>query len=329
MLILQRAMPLWFLMLLFTGCISKKLPPRWFSGKNLKHTKTEIIGYAKAEELTIAKQIAMRNIAEMLQVDVTSIFDMETKSSKDSYNRRSSSKINTSSRVRLNDLRVIKVEKLNNMWFVAVAYNNLSLLQKIVNSIQPKRESFTNPYLKQTRLFQALKEQFGFYPKAKIYAQNGQYYIAIDNQQFLISQQEFVELFTNQEHQNIKIKLKDRLHNNELYFIETAFKEFGFASLFLVYENGVVVNMFKNIELVDATFTYPDKKKYDGLRAEVEDGTIQSRDIFVALVCKQKEDIELFNQISTTLEKDSFRFGNLLDLMGKCTFATKIVTIIR
>ena len=316
-------------MLLFTGCISKNLPPRWFSSKNLKHTKNEIIGYAKAEELTVAKQIAMRNIAEMLQVDVTSIFDMETKSSKNSYNRRSRSKINTSSRVRLNDLRVIKDEKSNNIWFVAVAYNNLSLFQNIINSIKPKRESFTNPYLKQTRLFKALKEQFGFYPKAKIYAQNGQYYIAIDNQQFLISQQEFVELFSNQENQNIKIKLKDRLHHNELYFIETQFKEFGFASLFLVSHTGAVVSVFRNIELVDATFTYPNKKEYDGLKAEIEDEAQQSRDMFVALLCKKKKDIGLFNQVSTKLEKDSFRFGNLLDLMGRCAFSTKILTIVR
>ena len=271
----------------------------------------------------------MSNIAEMLQVDVTSIFDMEIESSKNSYNRRNSSKINTSSRVRLNSLKVIKQEKIANEWFVAISYNSLSLLQKIITSTHPKRGSFNNLYLKQTRLFKALKEHFGFYPRAKIYAQNGQYYLAIANQQFLISQHEFVELFCNQEHKNIKIKLKDRLKNNELYFIDTEFKEFGFASLFLVYQKGVVVNLFKNIELVDAIFTYPNKKRYDGLRAKVEDGVKESKDMFVALLCRQKEDIGLFNQISTTLERDSFRFGQLIDLLGECAFSTKIVTVVQ
>ena len=320
---------LWSLILLFTGCISKTLSPKWFSSKNLKHTKNEVIGYAKAKELNLAKQSAKRDIAEMLQVDVTSILDIEIKSSSDEYNRRSNSKINTSTTVRLNNLKVIKQEKVDNRWFVAIAYDNLSLLQKIMNSINPKRENFNHPYLKHTTLFKALKEQFGFYPKAKIYAQNGQYYIAIDNQQFLISQQEFIELFSNQEHQNIKIKLKDRLKNSELYFIDTQFKEFGFASLFLVYEKGMVVNMFKNIELVDATFTYPNKKEYDGLRAKIEDEDKQSRDMFVALLCKKKEDIGLFTQVSTSLEEDSFRFGQLVDLMGRCAFSTKILTVVR
>jgi len=56
---------------------------------------------------------------------------------------------------------------------------------------------------------------------------------------------------------------------------------------------------------------------------------LKSLGLLVALLCKEKEDIGLFNQISTTLEKDSFRFGNLLDLMDRCAFATKLVTVIR
>ena len=63
---------------LYTGCTSKNLSPKWFSSKNLKHTKNQIIGYDQAEELNIAKQIALRNIAEMLQVDVTSTVDIES-----------------------------------------------------------------------------------------------------------------------------------------------------------------------------------------------------------------------------------------------------------
>jgi hypothetical protein len=50
-----------------------------------------------------------------------------------------------------------------------------------------------------------LHRHFGFYPNANIYALNGQYYINIENQSFLISQQEFIELFINSHNKNIKI----------------------------------------------------------------------------------------------------------------------------
>jgi hypothetical protein len=87
--------------------------------------------------------------------------------------------------------------------------------------------------------------------------------------------------------------------------------------------------MFKNIELIDAKFTYPNKEKYNGLSAEIENNSQQSKEMFVALLCAKKEDIGLFNQISTELEKESFRFGDLLDLMGRCAFSTEIITIFR
>jgi hypothetical protein len=323
-----RKLFLLFLIILLTGCIFNTSSPQWFSRKSLQHAENEIIGYARAEELNVAKQSAKCDIVEMLQVDVTSILNIETQSSMDKYKRTSNRKIKTSTTLRLNNLKILKQEKNNNIWYVAIVYDNLSLAQKIIRATNPKRENFNNPYLKETKLFKALKDKFGFYPKAKIYAQNGQYYIAIDNQQFLISQQEFIELFTNREHQKIEIKLKDRLKHNEMYFINTQFREFGFASLFLVYEKGMVVNMFKNIELVDGNFTYPNKEEYDGLRATI-DGAKENRDMFVVLLCKQKEDFWQINQMSIEEEKDSFTFGDLIDLMWKCAFATKVLTIVR
>jgi len=254
---------------------------------------------------------------------------IEIKSSIDKYNKTSHNKINTSTHVRLNNLKVIKQERIDNRWFVAISYSNLPLAQKIINRITPKVEKFNHLYLKNTKLFQRLKDRLGFYPKAKIYAQNGQYYISIDNQPFLISEDEFIKLFANIENPKINIKTKDRLKNNELYFINTESKSFGFASLFLVYEKGMVVNMFKNIELDNANFTYPNKNKFNGLKAIISNNKQESRDMFVALLCQQKEDFGLFNQVSTIIEKNSFMFGYLVDLMEeKCTFATKILTII-
>ena len=317
------------ILIIFTITSLWAISSQWYLTRNISHTQSQIIGYGHAKKLNIAKQNAKSEIAEMLQININSTLTIDKYSSHKDYTKDVNRQIKTTSSVKLSGLRVIKQERVDGMWFVAIVYDNLPLTQKIIHSINPKRENFNHPYLTHITLFKALKEHFGFYPKAKIYAQNGQYYIAIDNQQFLISQQEFIELFTNNYHPNIDINLKDRLKHNESYFITTKFNEFGFASLFLVSHTGTVVSMFRNIELIDATFTYPDKNKYSGLRAEIEDESKQQKEMFVALLCKQKEDIGLFNQVSTRLEKDSFRFGGLVDLMGRCAFSSKILTIVR
>jgi hypothetical protein len=304
-------------------------PPKWFKNQNLHHTKSQIIGYGQSKEYSEALQIAKTQISKMLQTNIDSTVIIDKSSSANDYEKNVSERIKETSSVRLNALEIIKKERIGNMWFVAIVYDNLPLFLKITNSTHPKNENFNHPYLSKTKLFKSLKGHFGFYPKANIYTQNGQYYIAIDNQQFLISQQEFMELFIINTTHNISIELKDSLRDGEAYFITTKFREFGFASLFLVASSGTVVTMFKNIELVDASFTYPNKKEYDGLRAKIEGNIKQSKEMYIALLCQQKEDLGLFNQVTTKLEKDSFRFGDLVDLMERCAFSTKVFTIFR
>jgi len=304
--------------------------PHWFASQNLSHTQTQIVGYGQAKALNEAKEIAKTRIAQMLQLNIDSTMVIEKNASLSNYGRRINQTIKTTSHLRLNGLILLKKEQVDGNWFVAILYDNLPLFQKIIKSIYPQKIKHSNqPYLTKTKLFKQLQNRFGFYPQATIYSQNGQYYILIGNQQFLISQQEFVEFFINNFSNNINIELKERVKENEPYFITTKFKDIGFGSLFLVSHSGTVVSLFKNIELIDRGFTYPNKEEYEGLRANIEDGSMQSKDMFVAILCQHKEGLGLFNQISTDFEKEAFRFGDLIDLMERCTFATKILTIIK
>ena len=302
--------------------------PRWFETQNLSHTPTQLVGYGQAKTIEEAKQNAKKEIAEMLQLDIDSTLSIRKSNSKNIYDKNITQAIVTKSSVRLNGLDILKQEKVNNIWFVAILHENLPLFKKIINITSPKRE-VSHSYLNKTKLFKRLKNYFGFYPSATLYNQNGQYYISFDNHQFLISEQEFMGLFINSDSYNIEINFKEIVKENEAYFITTKFKKRGFASLFLVAQKGTVVTLFKNIEVVDEIFTYPNRKEFDGLKAKIEDGSKQNKDMFVALLCDKKEDIGLFNQLSTELEENSFRFGDLVDLMDKCTFSTRILTILR
>ncbi len=314
-------------LLLLMGCTSyNKVFPKWY-GK-VSNNKNQIIGYGNSKTLKQATELAINAISQKLGCYIDSTINIERVSLSNNGNSEDiESKIEIKSKTDLNNLKVIKREFINNKWFVAVSYDNRTLFLKIIDSINPKNQNFNNSYLIKTKLFKLLKEYFGFYPKADIYAKNGQYYISIDNQSFLISKQEFVELFINNYNQNITMQLKERVKNNKTYFISTKFKRFGFASLFVVSHTGSVVGLFKNIKSTDTPVTYPNKEKYDGLKAKIDSDATHSRDMIVALLCGQKENLGLFNQVSTELEKESFRFGQLIDLMDRCAFSTRIITI--
>jgi len=316
-------------LLLITGCIShNQLFPKWY--EEMADNRNELIGQGSAESLKQATQIAINAISQKLGCHIDSRINIERNSSSTQCNSETvKSIIKITSKTNLNDLKVLKQERIDNRWFVAISYDNRPLYLKIIDFTHPKNRNFNHPYLIKTKLFRLLKEHFGFYPKANIYAQNGQYYISIDNQPFLISRQEFVELFINNSSQNITMELKERVKNNKKFFITINFQEAGFASLFVISHTGSVVTLFKNIKSTDTALTYPNKEKYNGLIAKIEDNTMQSKDLYVALLCKQKEDFGLFNQVSSKLEKESFRFGQLIDLMDRCAFSTRIMTIYR
>ena len=316
-------------LLLFFGCTSdNQLFPKWYGV--VADNKNQIIGYGSAKTPQQATQIAINAISQKLGCSIDSTINIKRSSSSNNGNSENiESEIEIKSKTDLDDLKVLKTELINNIWFVAVAYDNRSLFLKIIGSVHPKNKNFTHPYLIKTKLFKLLKGHLGFYPKANIYSQNGQYYISIDNQPFLITRQELIELFINNSHLNIKLELKERIKDNKTYFVSTKFKRFGFASLFVVSHTGSVVSLFKNIKSTDTPLTYPNKEKYDGLRAKIDSDATHSRDMFVALLCRQKENLGLLNQVSTKLERDSFRFGQLVDLMDRCAFSTRIVTVYR
>jgi len=318
-----------FFLLLLKGCASYSQQfPKWY--EHISYNKNQIIGYGSAKTPKQATQLAINDISQKLGCFIDSTIDIDRNiQSNNKLSENIKSNIHITTKTELNGLKVLKSEIINNMWFVAIKYDNRPLYLKIIDSTHPKNKKFNNPYLVNTKLFRLLKEHFGFYPQAHIYTKNGQYYISIDNQTFLITQQDFIELFIKNFYPNIDIKLKERVKNNEKFFITINFKEAGFASLFVVSHTGSVVTLFKNIKSTDTALTYPNKEKYNGLIAKIEDNSMQSKDLYIALLCKQKEDFGLFNQVSSKLEKESFRFGQLIDLMDRCAFSTRIMTIYR
>jgi hypothetical protein len=314
----------------FIGCQPvNSLSPSWFNNRTLPCSKDEVVGYGQSKSLANAKHYARVEIAETLQVDVDSLSKISVHGINHNYSKDVQMNSESKSSVRLNNLRVLKQEQKDGLWQIALVYNNLRLIQKIVTRVKARNVGFNHHYLIQTPLLHSLKKKFGFFPNIEVYAKNAQYYLGVDNEQFLVTNRDFQELLVNTKKSNIRIDIKDELRHKERYFVTTEFKDLGFASLFLVDSEGKVVNLFKNIELYDAKFTFPDRNEYEGLEARVTDGKRESSDMFVALLCQKKEDMREIYKISERLEEDSFEFGKLLSIMEKCQFTTKVVEMVR
>ncbi|RLA73473.1 MAG: hypothetical protein DRG78_22560 [Epsilonproteobacteria bacterium] len=94
--------------------------PEWFY--NLPE-EGKIIGYGTGETESAAKNSALNNIAQTLEVDVKSDISINKKSDGSQYSSRTKQNINVSSKSKkLKGTKTIKSQKKDGIWFIAVSY---------------------------------------------------------------------------------------------------------------------------------------------------------------------------------------------------------------
>ncbi len=94
--------------------------PEWFY--NLPENG-KIIGYGTGETESAAKNSALKNIAQTLEVDVKSDISINKKSDGSQYSSKTKQNINVSSKSKkLKGTKTIKSQKKDGIWFIAVSY---------------------------------------------------------------------------------------------------------------------------------------------------------------------------------------------------------------
>jgi len=269
--------------------------PLWFY--KLEHKNYEIIGYGIDKELQVARDMAKSEVAKTIKVSITSSMNINKSSSTTSYKNEISSNLTSSSNATLQGLVIVKESYHDNSWYVAVKYDNRTLLQKI-------KEKYPN--YKSAHNFNSLN----------VIRKNSYWYLKVKQHSFLLSDDNLVSLFYYHDNNNFEFSGNKKVYSSYdemLFSLKSNYSKNKFVSILYVEQNGKVGVISANKKL-DKTLRIPAKNE-DKLQAyNPTKKTIT--EMYVALVTKKRLDLREFETISdTVLDESNYNFHKLLAIM--------------
>lgn len=300
--------------------------PKWYIQNNIPSKSYEVIGYGTGDTKEEAEQNAKANISKTISSQVSSSSIMNKTSDQDSYSKSFISKSEIKSNVILDGVSIIKSDKVDDKFFVALKYINLPFANKVAldfpNSSLLSKEK--NEYLKSTILLDELKNEFGFYPKVTIY--NGK--LTIGNRTYHINKTMLGKLFASKSNKNVKLNVPKLLKNEDFYFIGVESKNKGYLTLVQIYENGETSILLDNKELnKHSKIEFPNRDEYDGLQAYLSIDQDKAKDLTIAMICRQEKDFSYFDNISTNKEKYAKVYGKMFDMLKNCDLHSSVTKI--
>lgn len=326
-----------FITLLFHGCGNPKPQsyPQWYKNKEIHSTlKYEIIGYGEGRTIKEAEALAKENIAQTLISKVNSSFSMikttKIDNKQSNYNKNSKSKLIVTSKLNLQNLKTLKQEMNDGVFYVALQYQNLDLAHRIKTVIgHPKCiEQSTNTYLSKTPLIQKLNASLSCELDFKLDRRNESWYLNYKEHLFLLSNDEFEELFTsinNSDDFEFLASKKILLDGDNFYFTFNA-KTDGYITLLNVYENGIVTLLQPSIPTKN-TLQIPSKDSSNYFEAGlVKDGT-DTYDLYVAIFTKQPLDTSRFEYASEELAESelAYKFDELIRVINTYKYSSLLL----
>lgn len=331
-----------FIVLVFTACqniyepklksIESITPPAWYL--NLPKNKNIIIGYGEGKSLQEAKANARNEIAKSINVTVSSNLTMNMTLKNKIFEENESSLIEEQASAKLKSLIVLKEEINEGKYFVALEYNNHSLIEKISSYLKDKDVSAMsnkNPLYK-SNFSMKLKHTIGFVPNYNLNYKDGIFYVSINNEQFVLDENHIKFLFSESISDKVSIQTKNRtIKNNDFFYINVVTSTSGYMNLFNIDENGKVSVMLDNKFINKEKYTYPDQKLYNGLQATIIGDNMQIFENFIVVLCKDEKAWGIFDEISSdyNTNDEAVRFPVLYTLIKECAYSGLIVKIKR
>lgn len=306
---------------LFFLSITLYATPSWLY--NLKSNKNHVIGYGVHDDLSKAKQIAISEIANSLYVSVESDVDIATKTNNNSVDESASIELKTHSQAKLSGVEFIKVQELDNKWYVAAQYDNSALEIKLAKLL-PKNltNEIQNKYLKNTPLIQTLNKSLGKELNYKIVRKNNLWQLEYKDILLPIHQEDFYKLFSVQNTKELSI-----LPNQKIYlpydqmFFKINHKEKGYISILYVEHNGKVGVLMAN-KSSEKSFLFPEKTNKNSFTvANPYKKTI--KELYIVLHSKEELNLHKFENVGASyLDESNYNFDKLTVLLNETEFAT-------
>ncbi len=307
--------------------------PEWYLNASLPAKSHEIIGYGSANTLSEAMTMARAEIAKTLSVTIDSKVEYFASKKNGATTYSVSNLINEESKIIIDNTEIIKKEKINDTWYVAVKYTYLPLAVRIMDiAKQTDNQSISpHPILEKSPLFKTLKNEFNFTPKLSFFHKSGILFIRLNNEVMKVSRNEVPLLFGIVDSDFINFKTKNsHLKNYEVYRFNIDIFKNGYLSVFQVSQNGGVVLFIDNEPVENGMkLVYPQEDIYEGLEAIVPEDYSSEIELNVAALCDKKINNTIFPKVSEDVIFAKDGMNTLLQETKHCEIETLILNIRR
>jgi hypothetical protein len=322
-----------FLLLVFfiAGCATKPSYPQWFSQHTVdSRNKDLIIGFGEGKNKQEAKNNALKNISEKIELKVSTQSktkeDVNRFNEKEDYKSSFTRETTLSSSSDLSGAKLLRQEYINGVYYASFGFDNRSLKSKL-KGLNCRLNKLNNNFKSSLPINKATNCSWFLDYRQK------NWYLDTKNKNFRIRNVDFINDFFIARKNKLKLGIyqKAQLKDGDYYHIKLTSKESGFLSLYLINQLGQVQSLVLN-EQFNSSFVYPDLKKYKGVAAkkDIKDKNTITRDMLLAFVCKENNDLLEFtpmgeNELSNS--NTTFSYGRLLELGKNCEWSSAFVYV--
>ena len=311
-----------------------KAYPKWYENRELDSAvKHEIIGYGEGRTVKEAEANAKENIAQTLlsKVDssVSTIKTSNINNTENTFSQKSKSELRVTSKLNLQNLKTIKHDKSGGTCFVAVQYKNLDLAYRIKEKVGNIHcdEQHANSYLLKTPLFKKITSTLGCELSFNLERKNAAWYLNYKEYPFLLSDNEFEELFVTTTNKHFEFKSnKIILQDGDTFYFTFDSKEDGYITLLDVYESGIVTLLQPSLPIRN-TLQIPSKESANNFEAGVIKEGEDTYDLYVAIFSKKPLDMSRFEYADEDLSANemAYKFDELMRIMNTHEYSSLLL----
>ncbi|MEA3372792.1 MAG: LPP20 family lipoprotein [Campylobacterota bacterium] len=306
--------------------------PEWFKNRIYQpQNGYEIIGYGVAPTIKEAALLAKEDIASQMQTELDAHTSVQLSDSNGTATRQVDIRVDALVHTVLNDTRQLQMDYLDGKYYIAYLYENMKLAQRFVKKIKDIECSKTglNPYLKNTPMFDQIKEIVGCNVDFNLARKDGAWYIAYKTTLIPIAPIDYGDLFISTRQGPIWLQTSKRvLIEGDRFWFNIKASESGFVTLLGVYANGMT-------SIVIPSFKVEKNRKYqipsEDDEAYLEAGLLKegeaTYDLYVALFSEKPLHLSRFEETSTHLmtEESAYKANEVLKLCERYPFSTLLV----
>ncbi len=322
---------IWILLMVLSTVLSAQMQ-EWFMNRTYQPTHSyEVIGYGMGESLKKAMLNAKEDIAGQLFTEISSTKTSHLREQNGQLSKSMDIKIDAQVHTVLSDIKPLRMEPNEGVYYVALLYENLKLSQRFAKKIGKVDcvQRVRNPYIAYTPMYLEIKEAVGCDIDFSLERKDKVWYVAYKSTLVPIAPVDYEDLFISSKHSPLLLGVSTRvLREGQAFYFTFQSTENGYVTLLDVYANGITAVVEPSFKIEkDKKYRLPSIESDTYFEAGVLNQGQQTHDLYVAFFTQEPINVSRFEMSSDTLIKGeaAYKADELLDMTAKYPFTTLFV----